>query len=63
MKIFTLQGLADELEVSCSYLRNVVARYNKNEIDNFRGYKFFGEHKKVWYAYRASEKLEVVGRH
>jgi len=41
-------------------LRHVLVRYRKGEITEYKGYKFFGERNKVWYAYSADSDLEFI---
>jgi hypothetical protein len=60
LKIYTLEALATELDVSYQYLRKVLGRYQRGEIASFKGYKFFGEHNKAWYAYSEDADLQIV---
>ena len=62
VKLYTLYALAEKLEISYQYLRqHVLDRYKRGEIDNFKGFKFFGEPNKTWYAYEASDvDIEIV---
>lgn len=61
IKLYTLKGLADHLGTSHGYMRQVLLRIRKGEIDSYKGFRFFGEPSKTTYAYQESElDIEIV---
>lgn len=60
VKIFELEALAEELNVTYDYLRSIVLRFQHGEISEFRGYSFFGRPHKAWYGVQVGSDIEVV---
>lgn len=60
IEIYTLKAVAKKVGVSYPYIRKIMTRYKKGEIDNFRGYKFLGMGNKAWIAYPEDLDIRLV---
>ena len=63
IKLYTLKALAQELGSSYGYLKHLMLRVKKEEIDSWRGYRFIalGDGKRSnWIAYPEHLNIELI---
>jgi hypothetical protein len=63
IKLYTLKALAQELGTSYGYLKHVMLRIKKGEIEGWRGYRFIalGDGKRSnWIAYPEDLDIELI---
>lgn len=60
IELLTPKALAKRLGVTYDYMRQILVRVRKGELDDWKGYRFFGEPNKSWYAYDGKININII---